>query len=177
MRIENKQQMYRLLRAGQFGNAMRVWGSIDSLESSDYRGEVSLRAVEASSPIRFYHVPFSDARATVERLNGLPLLINESPPDDKLTIQGEVMRAAGGCYLHYSYDPSAMKLALTKSGRHARGIEAAMILQETLTPSDYDALQELLDAYPDAVVEFSAFRVPVGVLPRRKMVVWEVRHY
>jgi hypothetical protein len=41
---------------------------------------------------------------------------------------------------------------------------------------DYDWLQELLEIYPDHVIEFSSYSVPVGNL-QRCLVVWEVRKY
>lgn len=181
VRITNKKQMYECLLAGKFGNFVRAWNSLADVEASGYRGHVSLRSKEVSNPVRLYHVPFADLRQTVEtlpesqRLSGL--VFSESPPDEKRTIQGELMRNHKGYVLTYSYVPKPMRLAFADQCLTATGLEAKMLLEHHLTPTDYDELQLLLDLYEDHVIEFSAFSVNVGVLPRRNCVIWEVRLY
>lgn len=179
--IPTKERMYELLLGGRLGNFVRAWDSLDAVMGSDYRGLVSMRSRERSNPVRVYHVPIDELPGRVAALseaatrNGL--VFSEAPPDEKRTIQGELMRDERGYYLHYSYSPEPMRTALEKDGRHARGLSAKMLLETYLEPSDFDTLQELLDSYPGAVIEFSAFTVPVGVIPHRKMVIWEVRNY
>lgn len=179
--IRNKQQMYSMLLAGRFGNFVRAWDTLPEVLASGYRGLVSLRSRERSNPVRLYHVPIEELPATVTKLppehQRAGFVFSESPPDHKRTLQGELCRDESGYYLHYSFSPEPMRTALAQDGRHARGLTAKSLLETYLEPSDYDALQELLDDYPGAVIEFSAFTVPVGVIPHRKMVVWEVRHY
>lgn len=173
--------MYSMLMGGRFGNFVRAWDSLPEVLASDYRGLVSLRSRERSNPVRLYHVPVDALEATVgaqpQASRAAGFVFSESPPDHKRSIQGELMRDEAGYYLHYSFAPEPMRIALEQDGRHARGLQAKLILEKYLEPSDYDALQDLLDEYPGAVIEFTGFTVPVGVIPHRKMVVWEVRHY
>lgn len=181
VKITNKAQMYELLSAGRFGNHIRVWYTLDEALASGYTGLVSIRSLQVTHPVRLYHNPMEKL---AEIVAGLPssvtergLVFFEAPPDAKRTIQGELTRLDSGYYLYYSRDCSPMRIALEKDGKHAYGLAAKLILQHYLEPSDYDALQDLLDDFPGAVIEFSATSVPIGVIPHRKMVVWEVRHY
>lgn len=179
--IRTKAQMYSLLLGGRFGNFVRAWDTLPEVLSSGYRGLVSLRSRERSNPIRLYHIPIDDLEATVAKQTDAQraagFVFSEAPPDHKRTIQGELMRDEAGYYLHYSFSPEPMRIALEQDGQHARGLAAKLLLEHYLEPSDYDALQDLLDAHPGAVIEFTGFTVPVGVIPHRKMVVWEVRNY
>lgn len=182
MKVANKKQMYKRLLSGRFGNIVQAWPSYADIEASGYRGHVSIRSKQTSNPVRLYHVPFDDLKAAVD---GLPesyrkagLMFSESPPDHKRTIQGELMRwEHGGYYLTYSYAPHPMRIAFDKQRLEARGLAAKMILLHHLSPVDYDELQGLLESYPDSVIEFSAFSCPVGIIPGRRMVIWEVRNY
>lgn len=180
-RIRNKRQMYEMLQAGRFGNFCRLWHSLEEVLASDYTGLVSIRSLQTTNPIRLYHVPIAELAETVAKLpvyySGKGLTFCESPPDDKRTIQGEIMRDEWGYRLHYSFALETMRIALETAGRWAQGLEAKLLLETYLEPVDFDELQLLLDMYPGAAIEFTGFRVPVGVIPHRKMIVWEVRHY
>jgi len=177
MQIKNKRQMYDLLQAGRFGNIARQWNSLDDLDASGYEGLVSMRSREISNPVRLYHVPKHEMRTAVanltdaQRMSGL--VFSEAPPDHERTIQGEY---DGHC-LTYSFAPLPMRLAFDQQRLDERGLAARMTLRRHLEPGDFDWLHELLDEFPGSVIEFTAFRVPVGVLPGSKMLVWEVRHY
>lgn len=64
-----------------------------------------------------------------------------------------------------------------KHAKRATGLRAQMILKELLWPSSYDDLMDLIDLFPEHVIEFGAHTRAVGVLPHRNTVVWEVRAY
>lgn len=179
--ITNKRRMYKLLMAGKLGNFAQVWGSLDEALSSGYTGIFSIRSLETSNPIRRYHVPYEELQATYDAIpadrKSAGMTFCQAPPDDKRTIQGELMRDVGGLYFFYSTLPLVMRDALDQDGKHARGLQAKMLLQHYLEPVDYDMLMDLLDEYPDHVIEFSAFTVPVGVMPHRRTIIWEIRKY
>lgn len=181
MRITNKTRMYELLMSGRLGNYSQIWDTVPEVLASGYEGEISIRSRQISNPIRLYHVPVTELEATVSNLSphqtagGLTFCV--APPDHKRTIQGEVMLTVGGYYLFYSFAPLTMRAALETDGHHAYGLQAKMLLETYLEPVDFEDLQLLLETYDGAAIEFTGFRVPVGVIPHRKMLVWEVRHY
>lgn len=175
-KIETKSEMYQHLYAGRFGNYPQAWRSLKELKASKYRGCVSLRSLQTSNPVRLYHVPYAELG---ERIAALPqayrqagFAFSESPDDSKRTIQGEW----DGFNLTYSFLPLPMRDAFDKQMLSASHPQALWLLKRHLDQSDYEWLGELLESFPKHVVEFSAFSVRVGVL-RRRMIVWEVRHY
>lgn len=54
---------------------------------------------------------------------------------------------------------------------------AVACLNRWLTPDSLSDLRELLQLYPDHVVEFTALDSNLGTLPGRNAVIWEVRQY
>ena len=174
--IKSKAMMYRLMADGRFGNYPRAWSTVEEVERSGFDGLVSIRSLERSSSLRMYHIPAKKLRGTVisipDQLLSRGVTFCEAPPDDKRTIQGEW----DGENLFYSFDQTPMRTALEKDGKHVRGLEARMLLQRHLDPSDLDWLDALVEQYPDHVIEFSGFRVRCGTLSKR-MIVWEVRAY
>jgi hypothetical protein len=180
MKITTKGQMYNLLLSGRLGNYARAWTSADDVLASGYSGEVSLRAQKIGDPVKLYHVPVIRLRETL-RQHGLQdrkdLVFSEAPPDDKRVIQGELAVTERGLYLNYTFAKHPMRIAFREESRHAYGATAVQIVRDYVDPPSLDDLWGLLDDYPGAVVEFSTFRVPVGVMPHRRTLIWEVRHY
>jgi hypothetical protein len=173
--------MYRKLLSGQFGNIMRAWPSLDAVEQSGYRGFVSMRSMQRDNPIRLYHVPFAELR---ERVAALPpalkkhgLVFSESPPDECRIIQGELTINHCGYWFEHTYSPLPMRLAFDVQRSRATGLEAKLLLERYVSPPDLDDIKHLLEAYPDHVIEFSAFSIPIGVIPGRRACIWEVRQY
>lgn len=176
--ITTKRQFYRLWRAGVLGNKPRIWGDLWALMLSDYRGSVTIRSASATGWKTMYRVPYGQVG---EAVNGpIPVedpTFNESAPDEVLTFQGEVTRAVGGLYLRYDCTPDLkMKEAMARA-KDAYGLAARQLLARYLWPSSYDDLMDLLDLYPDHVIEFSAYDRKVGDQPHRNTLIWEVRHY
>lgn len=102
-------------------------------------------------------------------------LVSEATPDHQLVIQGELTRLFG-LDLSFSREKNLSLREAMKVPHRVSGLSAQILLQSTLEPEDYDDLQVLLELYPDHVIEFSSFSVPLGNL-NRHMVVWEVRKY
>jgi hypothetical protein len=174
--VGTKAMMYRLLKAGRFGNYPRSWDSVDAVERDKFTGLVSIRSLEVSNPVKLYHIPGAELRETVEaipmerRAAGFNFL--EAPPDHKRTIQGEW----DGTNLFYSCDPQPMRFALAKDGRQVSGVVARTLLRHYLDPGDVDWLDDLVMDFPDHVIEFSGVSIRCGTHNRR-MIVWEVRAY
>jgi len=58
----------------------------------------------------------------------------------------------------------------------AEGFSALLVLRNRVDPLGLDTILALLDAFPDAVVEFATFDVGVGVY-HQPTVIFEVREY
>lgn len=61
--------------------------------------------------------------------------------------------------------------------RHTSYLETRLLLDRYMDPSSRDDVDALLDLYPDAAIEFTAFSVNVGLFPGRNVVFWETRNY
>ncbi|HEY3780911.1 MAG TPA: hypothetical protein VGL56_07505 [Fimbriimonadaceae bacterium] len=175
--------MYELYIRGRFGNSLAVWPDLDSYFTSPFSRNVVLRYKgKAGGAWVAYEVQRKDVADMAKKWvneGADPCLItlNESAPDDKLMVQGEVMRSTNYLSLRYSFFRGPMRVALAKSQEHAEGLKALAILEHYVDPSSLDDLWDLLDVFDGAVVEFSTWSIDVGVVPHRNTVIWEVRHY
>jgi hypothetical protein len=174
--IRSKRQFYDLWNRGLLGNRLRNWSSPAELERAGFGGLVSVRSQTLNNWAGCrYNLTVPEA---LELAKTCPSpQFGEMAPDDRLLIQGEAMDSHDGLQLTYSLTPGlrmreAMKKALT-----ARGVVARVILERYLWPSSLEDLRDLWEAYPDAVIEFSAYSVAVGDQRGRNTLIWEVRNY
>jgi len=170
---QNKVQHYKLYLKGFYGNKPLAWRNGTEMWDSGYRGLCTVRGRKSNSGVslRQYGVPAEKARHS-------PDFVNETMPDTALLIQGEFSQHIEHIDLQYSRIkgiPNQQAMSATPS-EHARGIKARCILQHFLDPVSYDHVDLLMDCYPQAVIEFSTFRVSVGDLGWNT-IFWEVRNY
>jgi hypothetical protein len=52
-----------------------------------------------------------------------------------------------------------------------------MTLKQHLSPASYGDLQELLERFPDSVIEFATYSCEVGCIAWRNTVFWDIRNY
>jgi hypothetical protein len=104
------------------------------------------------------------------------VIINESAPDHRLLLQGELMHSGKGLYLTGSYEKTDMRSAMKKAW-NAGGLRVNSILKHLASPVSYDMLMELLDRYPGHVVEFGIYDCFLGWGRGHNTVIWEVRNY
>jgi hypothetical protein len=180
--------MYPLYHRGLFGNRLRTWDNLFDIIDSGYRGTISLRYRGANAGMfTAYNVPVGEWDNVIAPMikQGADINLftaNESAPDERLTIQGEVCRTPElGLTLRYSTEKVKMRVAM-ENPLYCHGLRAKFLLQQYMTPSDYDDLNELLDEYDNGdvhrtTVEFSAYDHELGDCPHRKTIFWEVRHY
>lgn len=181
-----KAENYELYHKGYYGNHLAFWPSLNafSLDTWDQRVPVALRT-SFTPGIRLPHycqptLPeevFTLANQWIEL--GVPresIVLNEIGPGEFIAIQGEVMLSPNGMDLRYSTEKLLMRQALAKSQKHVSGLVAQQTLLAFLDPTSYDNLQRLFDDFPDAIIEFSTYSKPVGVL-QNNTVIWEVRNY
>lgn len=180
--INNKKQMYALYEGGAFGNKLRTWDSLQDYYKSTYYGTVSMRYKgKSGGGWTAYNVERIAVNSIVEKWENEGadvnlIVLNESAPDDRLTIQGEVMRDFTGLYVFWSDLKTKMRIAM-QQGKEAKGLAAKFLLQKHLTPASYDDIMDLLDMYPDSVIEFSAYQMCLGDKRGRNAVIWECRNY
>lgn len=177
--ITEKKQMYELLQAGMLGNRVPIWFDLQQWrqDTDDGKGELwALRSMRKSdkAKLRLGLAP-SEVIPTANQLfpaGGF----NVSPVyNEFMTARIDVALTEAdpaGLYVYWTQDKT-----LRNGWQHSHGVTARMLLRQHLWPSDLDCLDELLELYPDHVVELSAFERAVGVVPCRNTVTWEVRRY
>lgn len=174
-KVRSKATFYRLWRQGQLGNRPRTWDSITELATSGWTGRVGIRSRVPGGPCQ-YHLAVAEA---IELAQTWPcgFVFSEALPDDRLLLQGEVSRLETGVHLTYSTAIGLTMRDAMHAPERATGIAAVAILRAKLWPSSFDDVGDLLDRFPDAVIEFGAHDCAVGILPHRNTIIWEVRDY
>ena len=181
--IKTKKECYVLLNSGFFGNKVRTWKTYIELLKSDYNGLISIRSeiVMNRGKVK-YHVKFEEVPKIIERLRKMgisekDLVFNEAAPDHKLIFQGEIMRGEKGLYILYSDVKAPMNIALNKKEFSVFGLKAENMIKKYFYESSYEHIMELLEMFPNDVIEFSCYDCCVGEISGRNVIVWEVRGY
>lgn len=182
--VNSKQEYYFLYENGILGNRPLTWNSIDEIAKSKWEGKICIRCRDKSvfrNKVK-YNLTLEEALTEIEKFKeeGIPpqsLTFNQAMPDEHLTIQGELMRTSEYLDLTYSKIKKPMNLALKEEQLSTKGIEAFFLMKKNLDPSSYEDLQTLFDIFPNSIVEFSSYDIPVGNIPNRNTIFWEVRNY
>jgi hypothetical protein len=183
--IRSKAQNYLLYEAGAYGNKLRTWTRFQDIERSGYGGRIVMRYQGVAGGAQYPRLgeqltlaEVRDALATWTKLGAQleAVAYNEAAPDHALLIQGEVMLSTEHISFFCSDEKTTMRKALQR-GQQIDGVRALCLLRQHLFPSSWEDIQELLERFPDSVIEFSAFAHAVGFLRNRNTVIWEVRNY
>lgn len=180
MKIINKADMYALYFKGAFGNKLKTWDYLLGAPASTLR--FCIRYKKPGSKWFAFGVGMQQAadlisKWTLEGADRGLFSFNELGQDDKITLQGEIMRGVRHYELLYSHMPGIMHRNAMKIAGWTWGIEALAIVKSYLSDGSYDDLMELLELYPDAVIEFTTYSIDVGECRGRNTVIWEVRDY
>jgi hypothetical protein len=117
-----------------------------------------------------------------ERFPGVRWELNECAPDETSTLQGEIVESPTLDLFAYERPSSRigellrMRDILPLASRY-QGLMAKQLLKRHLWPASYDDLMELLDLFPEHVVEFSAYSRACGWAKQRNTLIWECRRY
>ena len=184
---KNKSEFKRMWQNGLLGNKIRSFDTVKEIFDSDYNGPVTIRHKERNSPLCQYYVDqfclqeiFDDLRKGKSESE---FFFNESAPDDKLVMQGEVTRTSSGWHLFCSTEKLPMRKALAgKQAKHYSGAQVLPVLKHYCNSKSYEMLMELFDIYDkncrgDCVIEFSCYSIKVGEMPYHNTIIWEVRDY
>jgi hypothetical protein len=183
MIVENKKQAYALFHNGRLGNKFRTWDSVRDFVYSGYAGMATMRykgTVTGKAWVA-YNVPHTEVANRAKQwiaqgADPMMIVVNESAPDERLAIQGEIVMTIKGLSLFYSTEKAKMRVALA-NGKQCYGLKALALLRRYCDASSYDDLMELLELYPDSAIEFSVYQMNVGCCRARNTVIWEVRNY
>lgn len=149
---------------GHFGNRIRSWSTQKELLASTYRGLVVARSKLPGGKCD-YGVVFDIAA-------------NEVCPDQHLILQGEITRSTyHGYSLFCSTALLPMRQALAVYGKQYYALQALELIRQAASLRSMTMLEDLLDLYDDAVIEFSCYDHCLGNIPGHNILIWEVRNY
>jgi hypothetical protein len=183
LNLTAKAHTYALYHAGILGNKALTWSSYEEILRSGWKGKVCMRSRKGIDRKKVkYNLTLEKTKEEIlkweaEGISRESITFNQAMPDENLVIQGEVMHGLYDLDLTYSTIKKPMNLALIEKPKIATGIEARVLLRDLLWAPSYSDIETLLCIFPDHVVEFSAYDTPVGNLPGRNAVIWEVRNY
>jgi hypothetical protein len=105
--------------------------------------------------------------------------MDDGCPDSERVMQGEICRTFRGLegYIDVGATLPMRQAAAAGHMKNYSGSTVRYLLDRYMDPSSIDDLYALLDLFPDATVEFTTFRVDVGVFPNRNTLFWETRNY
>ena len=175
MEIKTKQRNLDLWKSGRFGNTLRTWDCVwSAVGDPSYSGPYVLRSRRPMFKVN-YDLPTVAHLAEYVHDKYKDCYVNERMPDHLITIQGEIQRDQGGLYLFYSDLKGHMRPSLKKKPMEASGLVAKSLIEQAV-PDHAGVIWDLLEEYPDHVIEFSCFSRGVGQLGW-PLIVWEVRAY
>lgn len=187
--ILTKLDNYRRCHAGEYGNRLLQWASIEEWKASGYDQPVCMRtALHAGGGPKAFNVAPEEveAQAATWVKLGVPrdrIRLSEMA-DGMRVLQGQYFN--GICTIDGEVHNGVFKLtfatgpipvALSRHQKTVYGLTATLLIRHFMTPSSYSDWQELLNRYSDHVLEFSVWESCVGDIPGRNAVVWEVRRY
>ncbi len=184
--VLNKQDMYRRLASGEFGNTTPQYFSIAEWEKSGDAGRCGfwgVRTLRPGGPCRL-NCPTNEVTTTALQLGeayNISMMVDrfatvtayleiwDSPLG--LVVEGvEYPKTDEGWTWRNSMpDPQRRKQWM--------GTAARMVLRRHLNENSLSDLHTLIELYPDHVIELSALDRCIGKIPHRNAVLWEVRAY
>lgn len=179
--INTKKQFYTFYSNNTLINKIPTWYSFEELKNSSYRGKVGIRLNYINKKTAF-NIPFEKIPSVLDEFEKEGISRDQvnfvmAQPDHKIILLGETKITEKGLYLMYSTVKKPMKNALKEETKHAFGLEAKLLLKNSLWPQSYSELMTLFELFPDSVIEFTAYSQYFGLLPNRNTIFWEVRNY
>lgn len=183
--ITDKRQMYAALAAGTLGNTLPqcfdrdFWYRHADIAKYEFWG---IRSMVPGGPCHMY-VPWHDVMQILDDMDRRNVAYNISPMIYGVTLMANIAVLEGrGLYVHYIEHPATGEtwregFATPGRSKEAIGVAAYNLLRRHLNGNGIDDVMELLQLYPDHVVEISVTSDCIGKLPHRNYVTWEVRRY
>lgn len=189
MQVTRKSQMYAMLSAGDFGNTIPQFYSVEewaySPDSSRYKLWGVRSAKQSMHPACRLNCPSSEVAAYADKhfADG-PNISMMVDAVAQVTAWLEIWRSPTGLYVQGIENPPTWygwnwRNSMNDPQRLKRweNTAARNVLARNLNENSFQDLHDLLDRYDDHVVELSALNRCIGTIPHRNAVVWEVRLY
>jgi hypothetical protein len=181
--IDSKKDCYLLYENNLFGNRAETWNSLQEVSNSSWKDTICIRAKKrVGSKNTIFDIPLSQVPQEVDNMiknktKKEDIYFIQTMPNKHLLIQAEVMLTEQGLYLQYTTIKKPMNLGFKEETLHAYGLKALNLLKSNLSPPSLQDLNALFELFPNSIIEFSCYNVPVGTIPGRNTVIWEVRNY
>lgn len=187
--ITSKRVMYELLAAGKLGNtipqffSLREW--VDHPHTCKYQWW-GVRSLTPGGPCRL-NCPANDVPDTVWRFEKAGHKVNVSLMIDKfctVTAWLELWDSPTGLVVEGIEYPDTVggwtwRNSMPDPERRKRweGVAARMVLRRHLNENSLSDVTDLLEKYPDHILEISTVDRCIGTVPHRDHIVWEIRRY
>lgn len=175
--LDTKAKFFRAWNAGLLGFKLRTWDTPEEAVASGVP-LVGFRQIGTGGGGKFVMATSPEIITVAAGLTqqGIRFQICEAAPDDRATIQGEVVRTERGLEGYLGQSKLRMRDAIAQGKLTPRGwLETELLLRQFMWPSSREDLNCLLDLYPGHVVEFTCYNHRFE--PGRNTIFWEVRHY
>lgn len=175
--------MYTLLLGGAFGNSMQHWDTDEAyIEAcaNGFVGSTGIRCVGRTGLPALTCTTQSDVISIGSRLRreyGVDVIYHDIPPDNHIIFQGEYTTIDGIDVLEWTTRKTHMRKAFCLERRCTTGISVRLLLKSTFDPCSYSDFMLIQEKYPGIVLEFGVYAINVGVIPGRRVVIWEGRLY
>lgn len=181
MQIKTKSEFYRLWKAGVLGNRTQIWSSLEEALAGE-SAKIGFREVGKAGGGAWERVERCDLIVAYRRWKdrGRLFIMDDSVPNEHAVLQGEVCRTFRGLesYLVVGHAVPPMRQTMAAGLHRSYGYLATKtILDQYMDPSSRGDLDDLLELYPEATVEFTTFDIDVGNIPGRNTIFWETRNY
>jgi len=182
MKILSKTQFFSAWEAGVLGNRTRLWRRPEDAASALGAPKIGFRELGKTGGGKWQLVDQSQAMETAAQWirEGRNFIMDDSVPNERSTMQGEVCRTHRGLesFLAVGRGLPPMRTSIAQGLHRPYGYVATKaILDQYMDPSSRDDLDMLLELYPNATIELTCFDVEVGNIPHRRVMFWEVRDY
>ncbi len=183
MKIFDKRTMYDLQSRLKLGNSLLTWSTIEEARKSAYSGPIAIRGLISGLGM-VTNIEKKDLEKAGEeylfsrKCRKEDIILSEMAAPSmgiKRELNCQLSRTEEGIYLEFDTRNIHLNEAM-KNPQRAALSRAKSILTARTDPSDYDDLEVLLEEYECPIIEFSVLDRNVG-WAKRRMVVWEVRHY
>lgn len=181
MKIKTKQEFVQLYLAGVIGNRFDIY--------LDYKSAIAAKAQEvgfremAVGAGSFEMCSFDKIEEVALRWLALNrrFYLNTSDKDhlSSLLIQGEICHTFNG-YQGFIGDSHGLRMRDMFKAEYARHFTSAAtrhLMYKYMDENTISDIDEILELYPDATIEFACYSKFLGCLPNRNTIIWEVRDY
>lgn len=178
--LDTKAKFFTAWSAGLLGYKLRTWDTLAEFQAEPNKPPIcGFRQLGTSGGGAFEMAHGTQAveeTAAKWTALGRRYMICEAAPDEKATIQGEVVRTERGLEGYLGSSKLRMRDAIAQGILQPRGwLETRMLIAQHMWPGSQEDLWCLLDSYPDHVIEFTCYDHRFE--PGRNTIFWEVRKY